>query len=158
MVTMAIAEILPLTDTSLDLIELRHRRRESALHQLVQSACEHHVVRHAELLESLLCRRERLGTTALGRGFAVTGLWSMCVRGPLVLVGVSERGLDWEAPDEKPVQLAALVLTPGENPEEMHFRRMTAVVAGLRLQRQRQRLIDRRELAVLGTLLREVPR
>jgi hypothetical protein len=56
------------------------------------------------------------------------------------------------------VQLAALVLTPGENPEEMHFRRVTAVIAGLRLQRQRQRLIDRRELAVLGTLLREVPR
>ena len=155
---MAIAEIIPLTDTSLDLIELRHRRRESALHQFVQSAYERQVVRHPDLLESLLCRRERLGTTALGRGFAVTGLWSMCVRAPLVLVGVSERGLDWEAADEKPVQLAALVLTPGENPEEMHFRRMTAVVAGLRLQRQRQRLIDRRELAVLGTLLREVPR
>ena len=69
-----------------------------------------------------------------------------------------ECGLDWEASDEKPVQLAALVLTPGENPEEMHFRRMTAVVTGLRLQRQRQRLIDRRELTVLGVLLREVPR
>jgi mannitol/fructose-specific phosphotransferase system IIA component (Ntr-type) len=155
---MAIAEIIPLIDTSLDLIELRHRRRESALHQFVQSAYERQVVRHPDLLESLLCRRERLGTTALGRGFAVTGLWSMCVRAPLVLVGVSERGLDWESPDEKPVQLAALVLTPGENPEEMHFRRVTAVVSGLRLQRQRQRLIDRHELAVLATLLREVPR
>jgi mannitol/fructose-specific phosphotransferase system IIA component (Ntr-type) len=106
----------------------------------------------------LLCRRERLGSTALGRGFAVTGLWSMCVRAPLVLVGISERGLDWEAPDEKPVQLAALVLTPGENPEEMHFRRIGAVLSGLRLQRQRQRLIERREMAVLGVLLREVPR
>ena len=155
---MAIAEILPLTDTSLDLIELRHRRRESAIHQFVQSALEHHAVRHPELLESLLCRRERLGTTALGRGFAVPGLWSMCVRAPLVLVGVSERGLEWEAPDQRPVLLAALVLTPGENPEEMHFRRVAAVMSGLRLQRQRQRLIDRRELAVLGALLREVPR
>ena len=155
---MAIAEILPLIDTSLDLIELRHRRRESALHQLVQSAHDRQAVRHPDLLESLLCRRERMGSTALGRGFAVTGLWSMCVRAPLVLVGVSERGLDWEASDEKPVHLAALVLTPGENPEEMHFRRMTAVVTGLRLQRQRQRLIDRRELTVLGVLLREVPR
>src|SRR5438477_1654303 len=155
---MAIVEILPLIDTSLDLIELRHRRRESALHQFVQSAHEHQAVRHPDLLESLLCRRERLGTTALGRGFAVTGLWSMCVRAPLVLVGVSQRGLDWEARDERPVLLAALVLTPGENPEEMHFRRVSAVVTGLRLQRQRQRLIDRREPAVLAVLLREVPR
>lgn len=155
---MAIADVSTLTDTSLDLLELRHRRRESALHQFVQSAVAHRAVRHDEVLESLLLRRERLGTTSLGRGFAVTGAWSMCVRLPLVLVGVSERGLDWDAADEKPVQLAALVLTPGEGPEEMHFRRLEAVTSALRLQRQRQRIIDRRELGVIAALLREVPR
>src|SRR5262245_65776373 len=131
---MAIAEILPPADTSLDLIELRHRRRESALHQLVHAAHEHHAVRRPELLENLLVRRERLGSTALGKGIAVTGLWSLCVSAPLVLVGVSERGLEWEAPDERAIQLAALVLTPGESPEELHFRRVSAVVGGLGLQ------------------------
>jgi mannitol/fructose-specific phosphotransferase system IIA component (Ntr-type) len=155
---MAIADVSTLTDTSLDLLELRHRRRESAIHQLVQCAVAHHAVRHDEVLESLLLRRERLGTTSLGRGFAVTGAWSMCVRLPLVLIGVSEKGLDWEAPPAKPVQLAALVLTPGEGPEEMHFRRLEAVCSALRLQRQRQRIIDRRDRAALALLLREVPR
>lgn len=155
---MAIAEVTPLTDTSLDLLELRHRRRESALHQLVQCAHVHGAVRHPELLEVLLGRRERLGSTALGRGFAVTGAWSLCVRRGLVLVGLSERGLEWESRDERPVQLAALVLTPAESPEELHFRRVTAVVNALRLQRQRQRLLDRRDPAVLLALLREVPR
>ena len=48
--SMAIAEISPLTDTSLNLLELRHRRRESALHQLVHSAFEHQAVRHSALL------------------------------------------------------------------------------------------------------------
>lgn len=155
---MAIADVSTITDTSLDLLELRHRRRESAFHQFVQAAVVHHAVRYDEVLESLLLRRERLGTTSLGRGFAVTGAWSMCVRLPLVLVGVSERGLDWEAPDEKLVQLAVLVLTPGEGPEEMHFRRVAAVVSALRLQRVRQRVIERRELPALSLLLREVPR
>src|SRR5262245_53399046 len=155
---MAIAEILPLADTSLDLIELRHRRRESALHQFVHVACERQCARHAELLESLLGRRERLGSTALGRGFAVTGLWSMCVRAPLGRVGISEKGLEWEAPDGRPVQLAALVLTSGQSAEDLHFRRGAAVVAALRLQRQRQRLIERREPSLLATLLHDVPR
>jgi len=155
---MAIAEISPLTDTSLDLLELRHRRRESALHQLVQCAVEHHSVQHAALIESLLLRRERLGSTALGRGHAVTGAWSWCVRAPLVLVGLSGRGLDWDAPDGREVELVALVLTPGEAAEEMHFRRMEAVAGALRLQRQRQRLLDRRDLATLSGLLRDVPR
>ena len=155
---MAISEILPLNDTSLDLLELRHRRRDSAVHHLVQAAVERHAARHAEQLEAVLVRRERLGTTALGRGFAVTGAWSMCVRHPLVLVGLSERGIDWEALDERPIQIAALVLTPGEGPEEMHLRRMTSVVGALRLQRQRQKLLDHPEVATLALLLRDVPR
>jgi mannitol/fructose-specific phosphotransferase system IIA component (Ntr-type) len=155
---MAITEIFPDTDTTLDLLELRHRRRESAFHQFVQCALMHHAVRHGDLLESLLVRRERFGTTALGRGFAVSGSWSLCVRSPLVLVGVSESGLDWQAPDQRPVQLAVLVLTPGEQPEEMHFRRLEAVVGALRLQRQRQRIIERRDPVVLAALLSGVPR
>src|SRR5213075_3075395 len=106
----------------------------------------------------LLARRERLGTTALGRGHAVTGAWSWCVRAPRVIIGVSERGLDWDAPDGREVELAALVLTPGEAPEELHFRRVEAVAGALRLQKHRQRLFERRDLATLTSLLKDVPR
>ena len=155
---MAIAEITPVTDTSLDFLELRYRRRDSAFHQFVQSAHERRVLRHPELVESQLARRERLGTTGLGRGFAVCGVWSLCVRMPLVFLGVSERGLEWDAPDGAPVYMAACVLTPGECAEELHVRRMNAVVAALRLQRTRQKLVDHRENAVLASVMREVPR
>ena len=157
--SMAIADISPLiTDTSLDLLELRHRRRESALHQLVQCAVEHQAVRHPGLLETLLVRRERFGSTALGRTHAVTGAWSWCVRTPLVVVGLSGKGLDWGDDVGVDVELVALVLTPGESGEELHFRRMEAVTGAFRLQRQRQRLFDHRDLPTLSLLLRELPR
>ena len=155
---MAIAEISPLTDTSLDLLELRHRRRESALHQLVQCAFERQAVRHPALLETLLQRRERLGSTALGRAHAVTGAWSWCVRAPLVLVGLSGKGLGWDDDAGGGVEIVALVLTPGELAEEVHFRRMEAVTGALRLQRHRQRLLDHRDVPTLSLLLRELPR
>jgi PTS system nitrogen regulatory IIA component len=155
---MAIADISPLTDTSLDLLELRHRRRESAIHQLAQCAFERQAVRHVALLETSLLRRERLGSTALGRGHVVTGVWSWCVRAPLVLVGCSEKGLGWDAAEANDVELVALVLTPGESAEELHFRRMEAVTNALRLQRARQRLLDRRDLPTLSLLLKDVPR
>ena len=155
---MAIVEMVPLTDTSLDLLELRHRRRETALHQFVQSAHERRALRHPELVETQLARRERMGSTALGRGFAVTGAWSLCVRTPLIQLGLSERGLAWDAADELPVHVAACVLTPGEAQEDLHVRRVIAVVAALRLQRTRQRLLDRRDPALLTSLLRDVPR
>ena len=155
---MAIADISPLTDTSLDLLELRHRRRESALHQLVQCALERQAVRHPALLETLLVRRERIGSTALGRSHAVTGAWSWCVRAPLVLVGLSGKGLEWDEQAGHGVEIVALVLTPGEAIEELHFRRMEAVTGALRLQRQRQRLLEHHDLPTLSLLLRELPR
>src|ERR1041385_1510971 len=155
---MAIAEISPLTDTSLSLIELRHKRRESALHQLVQVAFEHQVVRHAALLETLLLRRERLGSTALGHSHVVTGAWSWCVRSPLVVVGLSQKGLDWDDEAGDGIEIVALVLPPGEIAAAFHSRRLAAVTGALRLQRQRQRLLDHRDLPTLSLLLRELPR
>jgi hypothetical protein len=75
-----------------------------------------------------------------------------------LLLGTSERGLDWDAPDGGDVHMAACVLTPGECSEELHVRRMNAVVAALRLQRTRQRLLDRRDPTFLASVMREVPR
>ncbi len=155
---MAIAEVLPLRDTTLDLLELRHRRRDTALQQFVQAAAERGALRHPKVLLTHLVRRERLGSTALGRGFALTGAWSLCVRSPRVLVGVSERGLDWQAADGQPVTLAACVLTPGDANEDWHMRRLAAVYAALRLQRTRQRITDRRDPVLLAQLLHEATR
>jgi mannitol/fructose-specific phosphotransferase system IIA component (Ntr-type) len=152
---MAIAEVFPLHDTTLDFLELRHRRRETALQQFVHAAADRGALRHGDVLLSLLLRRERLGSTALGRGFALTGAWSLCVRAPRVIVGVSERGLDWNAPDAQPVTLAACVLTPADASEEWHARRLAAVHAALRLQRTRQRITEKRDPALLAQLLHE---
>jgi PTS system nitrogen regulatory IIA component len=113
---------------------------------------------HPELVVAQLARRERLGSTALGRGLAVTGAWSLCVRAPRVVVGVSDRGLEWEADDGEPVHVAACVFTPGESAEELHVRRVQGVIAALRLLRTRQRLLERRDPALLGSWLRDLPR
>ncbi len=69
---MAIVEIPSVTYTPLDFVELRHKRRESALTQLAAAARRHGVVRDVDALFALLVRRERLGTTALGKGVALS--------------------------------------------------------------------------------------
>lgn len=155
---MAIADVSPVSDTAHDILDLRHRRRETAFHQFVQAAQSHGAVMRPELLESVLNRRERIGNTALGRGFVLTGAWTLCVRRSLVLVGLSDKGLEWDAPDGKLVQVVACVLTPGEGPEEMHFRRLEGVLQALRLQRVRQRLLEKREPGAIDVLLQAVPR
>jgi len=99
-----------------------------------------------------------LGSTALGHTHAVTGAWSWCVRTPLVVVGLSSKGLDWGDEAGNGIEIVALVLTGGEVAEEHHYRRMEAVTGALRLQRHRQRLLDHRDRATLSLLMRELPR
>ena len=152
---MAIAEYSTISGTPLDLVELRHKRRESALAQLLSVASARRAVRQHDVLLASLARRARLGTSALGRGVAVPHAHSLLVARPYVLVGRSPRGLEWDAADEQPVHLVALVLSPADLVAERHFQRVAHVVHVLRQQRQRQRLLDAADRDVVALLLRE---
>lgn len=152
---LAIAEIPSIPHTSLDILEIRHRRRESALTQLVAVAARSGVLRDPDVLLETLLSRERLGTTALGKGVAVPHAHSITVSRTHVVLGRSAHGLEWRAPDSEPVRIAWLVLTPSEVSDEQHHARVAVAVSALRLQRQRQRLIEAASADAVVRLLRE---
>jgi len=139
---LAIAEFPSIPHTPLDILEIRHRRRESALTQLVAVAARSGVVRDPEVLLETLQSRERMGTTALGKGVAVPHAHSIAVSRTHVVIGRSAQGLDWRSADSESVRLVWLVLTPSEVSDEQHHARVARAVSALRLQRQRQRLLE----------------
>lgn len=149
---MAIAELPSVSNTPLDLIELRHKRRESALMQLAVAARRHGVVRNVDALFALLVRRERLGTTALGKGVALAHARSIVVVRPFWIVGRSPKGIEWGAPDGEPVQLAVLYLAHHEQSAATHLARLAAAAQALRLQRTRQRLLSADAAAAFALL------
>ncbi len=139
---MAIVELTSVTRTPLDILELRHRRRDHTLAQLASAAARHGVVRDEDALAALLVRRERLGTTALGKGVALTHARSIVVKRPFWIVGRAPRGVEWSAPDGEPVQLVVLYLAPHVQPAAAHVARLAAAAQALRQQRNRQRLAN----------------
>lgn len=150
---MAIVDCPSISDNPLDIHELRHRRRESSLAQMVQCAVRRYAVQRGDLLLETLLHRERLGSTAIGRGVAVPHAHSLLVRRPFVVLGRSSRGLAWEAPDGEDVHLVAFVLTPGERSAEQHFRRVAHAAAALRVQRNRTRLLASDDALLAASLL-----
>lgn len=68
-----------------------------------------------DIVEKLI-QRENLGSTAIGKGVAVPHCKIKGLNQPLVLVGVSRQGVDFQAIDQKPVHLFFLVISPPENP------------------------------------------
>lgn len=137
---MAIADYPSITNTPLDIVELRHRRRESALTQLVAHVERLGITREADVLLAGLLRLERHAPSGLGKGVAVPHARSLAVLRPFVMVGRSNRGLEWGAADGADVRLVVLVLSPSEASPDRHFERLASVTHALRLQKTRARL------------------
>ena len=68
---MATPEVTSIPNPPLDLVELRHRRRESALTQMVAAAEAAGILREPELVLATLLRVHRLGGSAANKGVAV---------------------------------------------------------------------------------------
>ena len=142
-------------DLALCIPDLRSRKKEAALAEMVTAARELGVVADPGLLLELLKLRERLGNTGLGKGIAVPQARSSTVLLPRVIVARSSRGIDWGAADESPVTLAMLVLAPAEWSDEAYFGLISRTASATRLQRNRQKLMEADSLDAFGAAWRE---
>lgn len=152
---MTLVTAAPVLDASLYIPELKARTKESTLAQLAAAAHRSGAVRGTGPLVELLRLRERLGSTALGKGLAVPQARSLTVDRPSLVVARSHRGIEWDAPDGLPANLVLLVLSPGEWSEEAHHGFVANAVAAARLQRSRQRLLDAESFDDVAGVLRE---
>lgn len=142
-------------DLALCIPDLRSRKKEAALAEMVTAARELGVVSDPALLLELLRLRERLGNTGLGKGIAIPQARSSTVLVPRVIVARSSRGIDWGAADEAPVTLTMLVLAPAEWSDEAYLGLIARTASATRLQRNRQKLMDAESLDEFGAAWRE---
>lgn len=126
----------------LEVIELRHKRRESVLVQMSAAAHRAGVVLDPDVLVSALQRVHRLGSCAVGRGYAVPHARSLVITKPATIFARSERGVEWGSDAEEPVHLVLMVLSPAAISAGAHAERIAGAVHALRLQRLRHKLLE----------------
>jgi PTS system nitrogen regulatory IIA component len=152
---MSVTIVPPVFDLSHCIPDLKSRKRDAALAEMAAAAVQAGLASHDGLLLELLKLRERLGSTAIGKGVAIPQARSLTVSQPRVLMARAPRGVDWGAEDEVPVQLVLMVLAPAEWPDEAFHGLLARAVNGARLQRTRQKLLAAPSLGDLSTALRE---
>jgi len=146
----------PVLDPSLYIPNLKARRRDAALLEMVDRATRSGAVCHPALLKETLALRERAGSTAPGKGVAIPGARSLAVVETRLVVARSSRGLDWSAADEEPVHLVLLVLTPAESGEASHVAFLGRAASAVRLQRQRQKVLEAGDFDAIAAVLKDV--
>lgn len=82
-----------------------------------------------ELIKSVLDREKR-GSTGFGRGVAVPHVKHKSVKKMIAAVGLSQRGIEFNALDRQPVYSVFLLLSPEDRPEE-HLQAMEVIFKNL---------------------------
>jgi Kef-type K+ transport system membrane component KefB/mannitol/fructose-specific phosphotransferase system IIA component (Ntr-type) len=86
-----------------------------AIHVLSQVAAERAQLPAEDVTRAVLAREEMMGT-GLGHGIAVPHARLPALADPVVVVGVTRLGVDFEGVDEEPVRLIFLILTAESDP------------------------------------------
>ena len=127
---------------------------EEALQEMSRRVVAAGVPADPEQLSRRLLEREKLGCTGLGSGVAIPHCKLAGVSEVLLAVGISREGVDFGAPDGRPVHVIFLILSPPEA-AALHLQALARVSRLLRTPETSTRLgrVETREQ--LAEVLRE---
>lgn len=96
--------------------ELQAFSSRMAIHELTTIACEAAGL-NADEVEAAVWEREEILPTGIGNGVALPHARIGGISKPIVTIGFSDSGIDFDAPDEKLAYIIFLILTPVDDPD-----------------------------------------
>jgi len=114
--------------------------KKSVLEELTVPAATISKVEHSQLVRMLM-ERERLGTTGIGGGIAIPHGKIKNLPSEILCMGISQKGVSFEAMDGKPVNIFFLLFTP-EGATELHLMLLSRISKLLKNDIFKQRLLD----------------
>ena len=99
------------------LVNFEGSSKKQVLDQLSKLAEKKLKIDSTTLLESLT-KREKLGSTAVGNGIAIPHANVTSIEKPYVFVSTLAHGLDFNSPDDQPVDIIFLLVAPENNGSE----------------------------------------
>ena len=106
-----------------------------------------------DLIRAIL-EREQKGSTGFGKGVAVPHVKHKSIAGMAAAIGLSPRGVDFNALDKQPVYSVFLLLSPDDRPEE-HLQAMEVIFKNLSKDTFRRFLRQAASVEDVKTLLEE---
>jgi len=106
-----------------------------------------------EVLRAIV-KREQRASTGFGHGVAVPHVKHAAIAKPLVAIGISPAGIDFNALDRQPVHSIFVLLSPEDKPED-HLDAMEAIFGNLSQDMFRRFLRQAKDVQAVMTLLAE---
>jgi PTS system nitrogen regulatory IIA component len=151
-----VLRLIDIVDRRAILPVLASSQRDDVIMEMVNALVQAGVVtsgQRDELVAKVL-ERERKGSTGFGRGVAVPHVKHKNITKMVAAIGVSARGIDFNALDTQPVYSVFLLLSPEDRPEQ-HLQAMEAIFKNLSKDTFRRFLRQASSAQDVWTLLEE---
>ena len=112
-------------------------------------------VTNSDLLLTTLEQRETLGSTGIGKGVAIPHCRTMSVSEIHMIVGISEKGVDYDAPDNEKVNLFFLILAPPQEETNNYLPILGKICEMARDKKLREKMIKASDHETFVQLIRE---
>jgi len=99
-------------DESLITFDLKATTKEQVIEELVELSSKSPLVKDGDELLRDIVHRENMVTTGIGYGVAFPHAKTKATKGIVIAFGRSEKGIDFEAMDKKPVYVFFLIAAP----------------------------------------------
>lgn len=109
--------------------QLRADGKVQVIEELLDLAAKSGKVRDRKKVLEEILSREGIRSTGIGNGVAVPHVETDGAEGIVVALGISRKGIDFDAPDERPVRVYALILA--ERGQESDYMSLLGRVARL---------------------------
>lgn len=132
--------------------QLQAGDRPDVLRQMTDRLVELGAVRGGDRVWAALMEREKLGSTAMGKGIAIPHCKVPGLKEVTVAIGCCQPGVDFEAEDGQIVRLVFLVLSPKRLPAA-HLQALAAISRWAKEEGRVERILAQEDAASIHRLL-----
>jgi fructose-specific phosphotransferase system IIA component len=147
-------KLLDFLDPSAICIELKSPAKKEALNELCQLLKTGSKITDPEAVVEALMNREKLGSTGIGQGVAIPHSKAPATEKLVAALGVSRRGVDFEALDGEPVHVIFMLVSPPNGGPD-HLKALARVSGLLKDKFFRQALKDAKSVEDVLKVIRE---
>jgi PTS system nitrogen regulatory IIA component len=130
-----------LFDEKLFLLDIKSRKKEDVLAELVDLFVKEKYIRNREILLEMLHQREMLGSTGIGKGVAIPHGRTIAVSKLVIAFGRSSRPINFNAIDNKPVSMFFMVIAPPNDEGNVYLPLLGSLVTLLNVSKNRDKLM-----------------
>ncbi len=136
--------------------ELVSETKEEVLEELIKPLLDECKIKSKSILLETLNKRETLGSTGIGKGVAVPHCRTLATSEVYIIVGISRKGIPYDAIDKKKVYLFFLIIAPPQENSNLYLPLLGKIVEMIRDSKVRKSLMKAKDFSSFLDTIRGV--